>query len=781
MSSHTKSSTGSASKILENAVQDALSKVHDAHFRRILEKLPAGAYICNPDGLITYFNAQAINVWGRAPALNDPVDRFCGSFKLFTTTGTPITHDQCWMALALQTGEEYIGEEIMIERPDGSRITALAHASPIRDDSGTLIGAVNILIDVTERKKIEESLRRKEAELMDFVESSTIGMHWVGADGTILWANQAELELLGYTEGEYVGRNIADFHADAPVIEDILCRLQKGEKLKDYSAKLRHKDGSIREVVIDSSVLWDGDRFVHTRCFTRDVTSQKQADMARGLLAAIVESSDDIIISQTLEGVIRSWNSGAERILGYTAEEVVGRSITVIIPPERQAEEHEIMGRLKQGQRIDSFETVRRAKDGRLIDISLTASLVRDSTGAIIGASKVGRDITERKKAERALAAMNEHLNEMVQERTQELELARQLDRTNLVRFQMMIENLLFAAVAMDENFTILQVNDNFCTMFDVPYSAKQMVGRNGYDFSKYIRDKVLDLDAYMAQLTAMLEKKEPVVGYDIPLKDGRIILRDYFPIFDHGVYRGQLLLFRDVTRERRIDRTKSEFMSLASHQLRTPITAIRWGMKRMEKQLKDKVSDQDLAFFRQSYDAAIRMSATIDTMLQISRIEAGQVNVQQVEVDVSAFVRQMTDSFREAAQAKRLSLECDCATGVTIKTDPALLEQLLDNLMSNAVKYTPEEGTVHVEVRTNADLVEIIINDTGYGIPKRQQQDLFRKFFRGDNVVSRDTEGTGLGLYMSALIASLLRGKIACVSKEGKGSTFTLSLPLGL
>jgi signal transduction histidine kinase/CheY-like chemotaxis protein len=128
------------------------------HFRRLLEKLPAGAYTCDPDGLITYFNQHAVRLWGREPKLNDPVDRFCGSFKLFAADGTPIRHDQCWMALALRLDREYNGHEILIERPDGQRLTVLAHANPIRDERGRLLGAVNVLVDFSDRKRAEEAL-----------------------------------------------------------------------------------------------------------------------------------------------------------------------------------------------------------------------------------------------------------------------------------------------------------------------------------------------------------------------------------------------------------------------------------------------------------------------------------------------------------------------------------------------------------------------------------------------------------------------------------------------
>lgn len=259
--------------------------------RRFLDKLPAAAYTCDASGLITYFNEQALKLWGRAPRLNDPVDRFCGSFKLFATDGSPISHDRCWMALALETAEEYNGHEIVVERPDGRRITALAHANPLRDDSGKLLGAVNVLVDISDRKLAEQ---------------------------------------------------------------------------------------------------------------------------AQTLLSAIVQSSDDAIVSKTLDGRILSWNSAAERLFGYTGVEAIGQSITLIIPAHRHGEEREILARLRRGERIDHYETVRQAKDGHLIDISLTISPLRDRSGKIVGASKIARDITLQKQAQEALRRADQRKDEFL-------------------------------------------------------------------------------------------------------------------------------------------------------------------------------------------------------------------------------------------------------------------------------------------------------------------------------------------------------------------------------
>jgi PAS domain S-box-containing protein len=295
---------------------------------------------------------------------------------------------------------------ILIAR-DGTETPIDDSAAPIRDEQGRIHGAVLIFRSIAHRVEADRLLRENARELADFFENATVGMHWVGPDGTILRANQAELDLLGYAREEYVGHSITEFHADAEVIEDILCRLAAGETLRDREARMRCKDGSIKRVLIDSSVLFRDSRFVHTRCFTRDISDRQRAEEARGQLAAIVESSQDAIISKTLEGRIVSWNSGAEQLFGYGANEAVGQSIMLLIPPERQDEERTILERLRRGERIEHYETVRMTKGGRRIDVSLTISPIRNAAGNVVGASKISRDITARKRAERRLATQD--------------------------------------------------------------------------------------------------------------------------------------------------------------------------------------------------------------------------------------------------------------------------------------------------------------------------------------------------------------------------------------
>jgi PAS domain S-box-containing protein len=248
-----------------------------------------------------------------------------------------------------------------------------------------------------------KALHRREAELADFFEHASTPLHWVTEDGTIVRANRAELDMLGYERDEYFGHRIAEFHVDRPVIDDILARLSAGQMIHQYPARLRCKDGQVKDVLIDSSAYRADGRFVHTRCFTRDVTVEKQAQEAMARFAAIVSSSSDAIIGKTLDGVITSWNAAAMRIFGYTQAEMVGQSVFKLIPEELQASERDILARLRLGEVVEFSETERVRKDGQRIWISLSVSPIRDGSGTIIGAASIKRDVTERKVVEEQL------------------------------------------------------------------------------------------------------------------------------------------------------------------------------------------------------------------------------------------------------------------------------------------------------------------------------------------------------------------------------------------
>jgi PAS domain S-box-containing protein len=308
--------------------------------------------------------------------------------------------------------QEQFEMELRYRRHDGTYRWMLARVVPLLDSNHQVEGWVGTSVDIHQLKETQEALKRQEQELSEFFENASVPIHWVGPDGSILRVNQAELDLLGYRREEYVGRNIAEFHLDQPVIEDILRRLTAGEVLHDYPARLRCKDGSVKDVLIDSSVYFHEGKFVHTRCFTRDVTAQRAAEEATQRLAAIVASSTDAIVGKTLEGMVTSWNTAAERIFGYSADEIVGNSIFRLVPEDLHESERSLLQQIRNGEPVKFSETDRLCKDGRRISIALSVSPIRDALGRVIGAASIKRDITERKLAERALAESQERLRQ---------------------------------------------------------------------------------------------------------------------------------------------------------------------------------------------------------------------------------------------------------------------------------------------------------------------------------------------------------------------------------
>ena len=254
-----------------------------------------------------------------------------------------------------------------------------------------------------------EALLLNEAELRDFVEGAAIGLHGEGPDGTILWANQAELELLGYSREEYVGHSIREFHADPLVVENILNTLTAGQTLYNYEAKLLCKDGTTRDVSIVANVSWKRGRFSHTRCFTRDITALKEAERQLAHLAAIVKSTDDAVISFSPDARILTWNKGAEKLLGWTEAQTVGQPKWLFVPHERLPESTNLIETVVREKAAQHIETQRLRRDGSLVDVSISISPVL-LKGRLLGVCETIRDITARKRTEQALIGANQEL-----------------------------------------------------------------------------------------------------------------------------------------------------------------------------------------------------------------------------------------------------------------------------------------------------------------------------------------------------------------------------------
>jgi PAS domain S-box-containing protein len=420
-----------------------------------IEQLPLAIYACDAQGRLLWFNSRAVEIWGRTPGIADDSERFCGSHRVYFN-GRQMSRHETPMATVLATGTPLRGVERQVERPDGSRVWTTAHIEPVKDERGRLIGAISCFHETTAARVAAESLAQQAEEqsaLFEFTErlqhaslpsdlyelamtAILRAMHCQRA--AILMCDRTGTMRFVASRGlSATYRSAVDGHSPwsgdtrdpRPICINDVARADLPHALKQ--AVRAEGIGALAFIP-----LTEGDRLIGKFMAYHDephvfaasavdagltiarqlifALERRRAEEATQRLATIVESSDDAIVRKNIDGIIETWNTGAERIFGYKAEEVIGKPITVLIPPERFDEEPGILARLRSGERIDHYETVRRRKDGSLIDVSLTVSPVKDHTGRVVGAAKIARDVSERKRAEAALRDSQRRLQELL-------------------------------------------------------------------------------------------------------------------------------------------------------------------------------------------------------------------------------------------------------------------------------------------------------------------------------------------------------------------------------
>jgi len=382
---------------------------------RLLDLLPVGVYVCDRTGLIVRYNHAAANLWGCSPKIGDPTLRFCGSYRLYHLDGGYVPHAKCPMADVLATGQGLRDQEIVIERPDGTRIVALVNIEAIKADSGRVVGAVNVFREKPEQRSSPLPLNGGGRSSDELLQALPAALYTTDAAGRITFYNEAAAELWGFRPqlgtSEYCGSWKLYWPDGTPLPHDecpMALTLKERRPIRGMEAVAERPDGTRVPFIPYPTPLFDASgTLIGAVNMLVDITERRDAEQrirdseARYRdLAAIVECSEDAILSTNLQSIITSWNQGAERLFGYTAEEAVGKPVTMLIPIERHDEEPAILARIRRGERVEHFETIRQRKDGSIIDISLTVSPVRNQEGKIVGASKIARDITERRRAE---------------------------------------------------------------------------------------------------------------------------------------------------------------------------------------------------------------------------------------------------------------------------------------------------------------------------------------------------------------------------------------------
>ncbi len=467
-------------------------------------------------------------------------------------------------------------------------------------------------------------------------------------NGVIQSWNKSAERIFGYTAEEAIGQSIILIIPPERLDEEpqILARIRKGERIDHFETVRRRKDGSRIDISLSISPIKDeSGTIVGASKIARDITLQKRAEELQRRFAAIVESSDDAIISKDLNGVIQSWNRGAEQIFGYLASEAIGKPVTILIPEGRLNEEPQILARVRRGDKIDHYETVRQRKDGTMIDISLTVSPIRDSAGNVIGASKIAREITDRKKAETELRKAHDELEERVKARTASLNQA-------------------------------------------------------------------------LAQM--------------------------------------------------------QEFSYTVSHDLRGPVRAMRGYATAVLEDCGKQLDKQGQEYLNRILRGSDRMDQLIRDVLIYSRL--AQAEIETEVVDLGELVQDVIDQDPDLAAPKaEIIVKKPLAPVVG---HPSSLAQAISNLLNNARKFVAPGRTPQIEIwtETRLDKVRLWIRDNGIGIKPTFQSRLFGLFERLH--VDETYEGTGIGLAIVRKAIEKMGGVVGMESDGKNGSSFWIELP---
>jgi PAS domain S-box-containing protein len=385
-----------------------------------LDAIPGAVYLCDRQGWLVRYNSEAAELWGRAPVLGENGDRFCGAYRLFLTDGTPLPFEHCPTASALNTGIASRNQEVLIQRPDGSRFVALMNIRALRDRRGVVQGVINCFQDVSAHHAMAEELRRKSADLEDFFENSAVGLHIVSGEGIILRANKAELALLGYPAQEYIGRHITEFHVDEPVIGDILTKLGSGDCLESYPARLRAKDGSIKHVTITSNGRFEDGKLFNTRCFTIDRSCVHAAEAARQdsdeRLSATYEAVTIGISEVDIDGRLLRVNDALCNMLGRSREELLSMTFLDYTHPDCIQQDAGLYARQVAGE-LENYVLRKRAlkPDGEVVYLDIHSSSVRDANGTFRYGVRVLQDVTLARRMENQVRESERHMRNLLE------------------------------------------------------------------------------------------------------------------------------------------------------------------------------------------------------------------------------------------------------------------------------------------------------------------------------------------------------------------------------
>ena len=728
----------------------------DFAYRILVENINEGALNLSEEGLIVYTNKHFHHL------LQLPYEKVIGNnienfihpdyLQFFRQLFNTSLNGESTAEIALIAGDTSIPVYI-----------SLTSLRPNLDTVGMIVS------DLREKKQVEKEIALNETLQNLFRQSPAAIAIMEGPEFVFVSANNYYCAMVGRTEKSLIGKSLAEAFPET---------VQQG--VVDLYQQVFRTGDTMETVEREVALLKDGNKELSSNFFnsvmqpiknekgevisimthvvdvTEHVTARRKLEEnahENEMLAAIIQNSDDAIISKTLGGIITTWNDGAKKLFGYTATEIIGHHISTLIPPDRYDEERRIVEQLSNGKAIEHFETKRMKKNGELFDISLTISPIKDSNGNIIGASKIARDITEQKLAEEKLKRSENELNELANA----------------------VPALVWIA---DPDGNVIYYNKR---IYEFAGAAKQDNGR-------WLWEKLLHPDDREPTANAWRDAIKNKWVYEkehrIQLKDGSykwFLSRGYPHLNDDGTVLKWYGSATDIDVQKIHESQKDEFLKMVSHELKTPVTSIKGYVQLMLAMLAEDhstVAGIVKKPLQRIENQVERLGKLISDILDISRLEDGRLDLNKEHFALNELVKETMLDIMFAVSTHTIIIKETFPC--TVLADKNRIGQVLINLINNAIKYSPGENKIEISLYEQPEgYATVSIKDFGIGIDEKEHSKIFERFYQTGGHQTQNYTGFGIGLFISAEIIHRHGGTMAVTSKVNEGSSFSFTLPL--
>jgi PAS domain S-box-containing protein len=713
-------------------------------FLDMLETLPILICMMTPDYHVAFVNRNYRERFG------DSVGRYCYEYRFGFTNQCEF----CESYKVLATGKPHHWE---YNGMDGRVIDT--YDFPFTDVDGSLM-ILKMGIDITEHKKAEEDIRLMNIYNRSLIEASLDPLVTIGHDGKITDVNTSTELVTGYSRNELIGTDFTNYFTEPVKAKKGYQEVFREGFVSDYALEIQHKSGSTTPVLYNASVYMDEyDEVTGVFAAARDITMLQKAGEKIQALANVVESSNDAIITESLDGIIESWNIGAKKIYGYSAEEILGKDASLLEPDDLKGEIKQLIEKIKQEEKIHHYETLRLKKDGTVINVSITLSPIFDSSGKFVAISCIGRDITEGKEAEEKL-------------------------RKSEKKYRNIVETANEGILIIDDEALVTYANKKLTDMLG--YSLEEGIGKPIWSFVSEESKDVVKLN---------LEKSRQGINdsYEFKLikKGGSSawVHLSYKAFFNKdGKFVGSLSMLTDITERKKAEETLKlkleelaisnaeleQFAYVSSHDLQEPLRMITSYLQLLQRRYQGQLDNKADKYIHFAVDGASRMQNLIQALLELSRVS--RISKEPKTINCNLILSQTLSNLKLMIKDNKATISYD--TLPEVMADSTQLGQVFQNLIFNGIKFHSEEAPkIHISAEKKASEWVFSVQDNGIGIDPQYSGKIFEIFKR---LHSRDEySGIGIGLSICKKIVEGHGGRIWVESELGKGSVFYFTLPV--